>query len=148
MGELFGSLYSFLFEEFYGINLSNYLWGEASPEQQTNMYFAISLSMLGISLFAMILYYYIIDHPKLSKWWGWLIFFGGNAVSNFIVGWQWVLKDLWNGIMIDNNNVALDIDEYNCLCFGVANMLLALFAFVIFSFMFKWWSKNCGNSPI
>ena len=30
MGEFFGSIYCW-FEEFFGLDLANYLWGESSP---------------------------------------------------------------------------------------------------------------------
>lgn len=38
MGELFGSIYCW-FEEFFGIELANYLWGQSSPLSQTNSYY-------------------------------------------------------------------------------------------------------------
>ena len=49
MGELFGSIYCW-FEEFFGIELANYLWGQSSPLSQTNSYIGIGWTMLGISL--------------------------------------------------------------------------------------------------
>ena len=94
MSEFFGSIYCWL-EDFFGIELANYLWGESSPEQLSNMFIGIGLSMLAISLAIAICYYYIINHPRLNNWWGWFIFLLVNAVVNFIVGWQWVLKDYY-----------------------------------------------------
>lgn len=82
MGEFFGSVYC-LFEDVFGLELANYLWGNLSPDQQTNMYVPIGFTMLAVSLLVCLLYYYIIDHPKLAKWWGWLIFLGSNAAVNF-----------------------------------------------------------------
>ena len=32
MGEFFGSIYCW-FEEFFGLDLANYLWGESAPQQ-------------------------------------------------------------------------------------------------------------------
>ena len=40
MGEFFGSIYC-LFEDVFGLELANYLWGNVSPDQQTNMYVPI-----------------------------------------------------------------------------------------------------------
>ena len=74
MGEFFGSMYCWLFEDFFGIDLANYLWGEATEMQQANMFIGIGLTMFGISLFIMVLYYYIVNHPKLCHLWGWLLF--------------------------------------------------------------------------
>lgn len=151
MGEFFGSIYCW-FEDFYGEELANYLWGQASPYQDSNMFIGIGLSMLGISLFIMVLFYYIINHPKLCNWWGWMIFWGINAVVNFIVGWQWVLNDLYSGTMVapdaqTGQDVALNIDEVDCLCFGVSNLLLSFLAFIIFSYIGKWWSTNTSKAP-
>lgn len=92
MGEFFGSIYCW-FEEFFGIELANYLWGESSLLSQTNSFIGIGWSMFGISFAMVLIYYYVINHPQLNHWWGWIIFLVINGIINFIVGWQWVLKD-------------------------------------------------------
>lgn len=151
MGDFFGSLYC-IFEDFFGLVLADYLWGQASPESTTNSFIGIGLWMLGISLVVAIIYYYAIDQPKLDTWWGWGIFLVVNAIINFIVGWQIVLRDYYNGFMVGidastNMTVPLDISESNIICFGVSNMFLSIVAFIIFSFIVKWWSNNCSNAP-
>ena len=65
MGELFGSIYCW-FEEFFGIELANYLWGQSSPLSQTNSYIGIGWTMLGISLAIVLIFYYAINHPRLN----------------------------------------------------------------------------------
>ena len=151
MGELFGSIYCWL-EDFFGLDLANYLWGEASPDQTTNMFIGIGLSMLGISLLIAVVYYYVLDHPRLSNWWGWLIFFGTNAIVNFIVGWQWVLKDYYDGLMVTKDAttgkvVGLPIGLSDILAFGVSNMIDAMIVFVLISYIIKWWSTNSSHAP-
>lgn len=152
MGDFFGSIYC-IFEDFFGLELANYLWGESSPDSPTNSFIGIGMWMLGISLAVTLIYYYAIDHPKLANWWGWGIFLIINAIINFIVGWQIVLKDYYEGLMVTNDittgmKVPLNISESEILCFGVSNMLLSIAAFIIFSFIFKWWSRNCSHAPI
>lgn len=152
MGDFFGSIYC-IFEDFFGLELANYLWGEASPDSPTNSFIGIGMWMLGISLAMTLIYYYVIDHPKLANWWGWDIFLIINAIINFIVGWQIVLKDYYEGLMVTNDittgmKVPLNISESEILCFGVSNMLLSIAAFIVFSFIVKWWSRNCSHSPI
>lgn len=110
------------------------------------------MSMLGISLFFMILFYYVINHPKLNNWWGWLIFLATNAVANFIVGWQWVLKDYYEGKMVKISALTgekedLLISEADILAFGVTNMIDAIIVFILFSYIIKWWSTNCSRAP-
>ena len=151
MGEFFGSIYCW-FEEFFGIELANYLWGESSLLSQTNSFIGIGWSMFGIS-FAMVLnYYYVINHPQLNHWWGWIIFLVIYGIINFIVGCQWVLKDYYDGKMITidpatNLQMPLNIGESEIIYFGVSNMFISVIAFIVFSFILKWWSTNCSRAP-
>ena len=151
MGEFFGSIYCWL-EDFFGLELADYLWGEATSKQVSNMYIGIGLSMLCISFFMVVLYYYIVNHPRLNNWWGWLIFWITNGIINFIVGWQWVLKDYYDHLMVKtdpatNQEIDLDIYTSDILAFGITNMIDALIAFLVFSYIIKWWSSNCSRAP-
>lgn len=151
MGEFFGSIYCW-FEDFFGLDLANYLWGEASVSQDTNMFIGIGLTMLLVSLAIAVIYYYVINHPRLHNWWGWLIFFGINALINFLTGWQWVLKDYYAGKMVETDKVTgklvdLSIDESDILAFGVSDMIIGMLAFIIISYLIKWWSTNCSHAP-
>lgn len=151
MGQLFGSIYCWL-EDFYGLELADYLWGLLAPEQQSNMYIGIGLTMLTVSMVFVVLYYYVIDHPRLACWWGWLLFLTLNAIINFLIGWQWVLKDFFAGKMVkesatDGTLEQLIITESDILVFGVTNMIDAIIAFVLISYTIKWWSSNCPHTP-
>lgn len=151
MGEFFGSIYCWL-EDFFGLELANYLWGQTSPEQMSNMYIGIGISMLIISIAVAVCYYYIINHPRLNNWWGWLIFLIVNAVINFVVGWQWVLKDYYEGHMVKKDAatgkiVDLPIQTDDILAFGVTNMIDAIIVFIVISYIIKWWSTNCSRAP-
>lgn len=151
MGHFFGSMYCW-FEDFFGLELANYLWGQSSPQQLTNMYIGIGLSMFAISLFMVVLFYYIINHPQMNNWWSWLIFLASNAGINFIVGWQWVLSDFYEEIMVKldlatNQLVPLQIYKKDIVCFGISNMILSIVVFVVFSYLFKWGSVNVSKAP-
>lgn len=151
MGEFFGSIYCW-FEEFFGIELANYLWRESSLLSQTNSFIGIGWSMFGISFAMVLIYYYVINHPQLNHWWGWIIFLVINGIINFIVGWQWVLKDYYDGKMITidpatNLQMPLNIGESEIIYFGVSNMFISVIAFIVFSFILKWWSTNCSRAP-
>ena len=116
------------------------------------MFIGIGLTMLVISLAVAICYYYIVNHPRLNNWWGWLIFLGVNAVINFVVGWQWVLKDYYAGLMVKKDAatgkmVDLPIYTDDILAFGVTNMIDAIIAFIIFSYIIKWRCTNCSRAP-
>lgn len=137
MGDFFGSIYCW-FEDFFGISLADYLWGQSSPLQMENMFIGIGLSMATISIAVAVIFYYIINHPRLNNWWGWGIFLVINSIINFFVGWQWVLKDYYAGNMIiinpsTNLEEPLPIQETDILCFGVSDMMISIVFFFIFS---------------
>ena len=151
MGDFFGSIYTSLFEDFFGLDLANYLWGQTS-QNGTNLYIGVGLWLIGISLAIAIIFYYVINHPRLNNWWGWLIFLGVNAAINFVVGWQWVLKDYYAGLMVKKDAatgkmVDLSIYTDDILAFGVTNMIDAIIAFIVFSYFIKRWSTNCSRAP-
>jgi hypothetical protein len=77
---------------------------------------------------------------------------GINAAINFIVGWQWVLNDFYDGLMVTKSattgkEVDLLINESNILAFGVTNLILSVGWFILFSYIIKWWSSNCSRAP-
>lgn len=147
MGEFFGSIYCFLFEEWYGLDLASYLWGEASPQQTTNMFISCGLWMLGVTVLFNVLYYYVIDHPKLAKWWGWCLFMLIGASFTFVIGWQITLRDFDAGLMISTDNKPLDVYPSNCFKFGVVNAILSITLYCIFSIIIKWKSTNSAHIP-
>lgn len=151
MSNFFGSIYG-LFQDFYGLELSSYLWGVASPLSTSNSYIAIGLTTLGISLVMVLLFYYIVDKPRLNNWWGWMIFMSANAVINFIVAYQWVIRDFYANKMIAFNPatgivVPLNIGTQEITCFGLSNMILSVVPFFLLSMICKWRSLNCPNAP-
>lgn len=151
MGQFFGSIFCW-FEEFFGLNLADYLWGVYSSNGE-NLFIGLGFWMFGISLLMVLTFYYIIDKPKLNNWWGWLIFLCINAGFNFIVGWQSVLSDKLEGLMtqqssITGQEIPLDISDAQIAKFGVSDMLLSIIVFILFSFIFKWWSTNCSDAPL
>ena len=83
MGEFFGSMYC-VFEDLFGLELADYLWGNSSPISINNQFIAIGFWMLGIALSIAIVYYYVVNHPRLCNWWGWSIFAVLTLVINFI----------------------------------------------------------------
>ena len=151
MGELFGSMYCW-FEDFFGLELANYLWGQLSPLQTTNMFVTVGWWMIGISAALAAVYYYVINHPRLNNWWGWGIFLVLDMVVNLILGWQILQKDFNAGKMVKEDPatgemVDLLINDANIWSFATTNMILAFGWFVLISYVVKWWSTNCSRAP-
>lgn len=80
MGQFFGSIYCW-FEDFFGLVLADYMWGLASPAQTANLFIGIGLWMFGITFAMSVFFYYVVNHPRLNHWWGWLIFLIINALD-------------------------------------------------------------------
>lgn len=151
MGDFFASLYC-IFDELFGLELASYLAGEATERQQSNLFINIGLITLGISLFIAVVFYYVINHPKLNNWWGWSIFLGINALINYFVGWHWVLSDLLDGMMekMDQTTgqlIPLSIMENDCISFGFANLIVSIIFFAVISSLIKWGSTNAPRAP-
>jgi hypothetical protein len=158
MDKFLGHIYCW-FENLFGQNLAEHLWGyDCSTQDYTNQnqFNTIGLLTLGITAFLVIFYYYILNHPRFSKWWSWLIILGFNSVISLFVGFGITNSDLLNGtiseclLYVRNENgdiIQTLIGESNCWGFGAANMFVSILFFVVLSFCFKWRSSNCKRSP-
>lgn len=145
--ELFEFFYKL--RNFYGVELFNHLkgWDDSmmgfNPDY--NQFPSIFLSTLGIALGMFLIYYYFANSPRFNRWWNWLIELAVVAISSFEYGCLVVNMDIRSG------NIAPSIVSYigstNALMFGIYNMLLASLMFVLFSLLFRHWSKNCKHSP-
>lgn len=163
MGEFFelllGNMYCW-FKSFYPENLSLYLWGynPASGAYDLELrYNSIGLYTLVISFAIMFVYYYVIAHPRFCKWWSWLIMALLNSVIALFVGYYCVLSDYNAGKIPDelmyvrneNGEVVQTLISIpsDCWSFGISNMIIAFIFFLVFSFLFHWWSRVAKYSP-
>ena len=48
MGDFFGSIYC-IFEDFFGLDLADYMWGQTADEHTSNLFIGIGFWLLGIS---------------------------------------------------------------------------------------------------
>lgn len=158
--ELFlGNMYCW-FKSFYSDYLSQYLWGYNPATGAYDLelrYNTIGLYTLGISLLFVILYYYVIDHPRFCKWWSWLIMALVNSIIALFIGYYCVLSDYNAGKIPDELLYSRDengeIIQYlisipsECWSFGISNMLMAFLFFLILSFLLHWWSRVAKYSP-
>ena len=118
MNHFFSSLYCNLFEDLFGHDLAVYMDSHTVFIQQGNMFVAAAFMMMCVSLFAIVAYYYVIDHPKLADFPGWLMFLYICVIANFFLGWLWV-KDIGLGCSLG---------------FGITNGILSIPVFIILSF--------------
>lgn len=156
---LLGNMYCW-FKSLYSDNLSLYLWGFNPVTQAYDLpirYNSIGLYTLIISLVIVLLYYYVIDHPRFCKWWSWLIMAIINSLVCLFVGYYCVLSDANAGKIPDELMYVRDetgevIQQLiyipgDCWGFGLSNAIMAFLFFLILSFLLHWWSRTAKYSP-
>ena len=156
--ELLGNLYCW-FQSLYGENLSEHFWGWEDTMQTYSgplVYNSVGFYTLLVSGILMVLYYYVINHPRFCKWWHWGIMAVINSVIALFIGWYKAYSDYNNGVIADSliyqrdtNGEIIDylIDTSDCWGFGVANMIVAFIFFLLLSLLFHWWSTNARYAP-
>lgn len=129
------------------------LWGAAYFEgfsadmYDINAYAPIFIWMIVSIVFVNITYYYIVNNPRLSRWWHWMIFNLVISLLNFAIGWgisYGKLFDLYNAQNMDLPYFAMtEFFPFASICFCWTFVL-----FFIFSMIIKWGSSQCKHSPI
>jgi hypothetical protein len=158
MQDIFNSIYSW-FESLFGSNLSEYLSGYncvAEDYSNPNMFNQVGLIMFFISLATALGYYYVLNHPRYSQWWHWLIAMLLTALINLFVAYGWVHSGFKSGVIGDcimytrdaaGNIISQLTRVADCWMFGVTNAIVSAGFFIVLSFIFKWWSSNAKHSP-
>ena len=158
MGNLFGNIY-YIFSGIFGQYLSDYLWGyncETTTFDPPGAYLPIGLVMTVVTVLFVVLYYFILDRPKLDNILTWFAFLVSSAAINFFVGAVWVLRHLNNGyigdclryIMNEEGDIlAENITGYHCWMFGLANAIVSVVLFLLLSALLKRWSVSCRHTP-
>lgn len=150
MGTLFGSIYS-LFKDFYGLDLDNYMWG-LTTDGGSNHFIGIGLLTLLVAVVVAVLFYYVVDHPRLNRFVGWLPFMLLCGAASVAIGYLWTSADLNAGDMVSfdmatGQQVPLNVGESNCVSFGLANGVVSMVMFFIVSLIVKWRSTSCSHAP-
>ena len=159
MEDFLGNIYCW-FESIFGSNLADHLWGYDCLTQSysnPNIFNQIGSLTIFIALFLVIIFYYIINHPRFNRWWNWLIILGVAGLICLIIGYAWTINDFLNGNISDclmytrdenNNIISQHIFKTDCWMFGLANMFVSFLFFIVFSLTLKWGSRNCKHSPV
>ena len=158
MDTIFGSIYSW-FLSLFGDDLGYYLWGYnpvTATYSNPNIYNIVGIITLAVSFVLVIVFYYIFNHPRFCKWWSWLITLGVNAIIGLFIGYGIVYSKYINGFIPlqlmyqydeQGNIIANLIGEGNCWGFGIANLIVSILFFVVFTFLCKWGSSNAKHVP-
>ena len=136
-------------KSFYGDALYEHLKGWDATcmcyNPDFNQFPALFLWTVGVAAGVFVLYYYIINSPRLTKWWHWLISMAIVAGIAYGLGFRTVDVDVING------SISPDLQPYighnSALMFGIYNMVLAMLFYFVFTLLFRRWSRNCKHSP-
>lgn len=128
MNDLFAPLFEFFY---YSVPFSDDLYAEG-------LYSSLGICSVLISLFMVVLFYYIINRPAFSKWYHWLII----LLINFSVAFTL-------GIVLPQTKfVALGIEYHSeYYVFGLMNALIASIFYLVISYSIRWWSTNAKRAP-
>ena len=128
MEQFFDTIYLYT-SGLYGQELDNYLY-ETVPG-----YLHIGLIMLVLTVVIAILFYYMFK-PVRHQYAIWFGCVGVNAFLNLIVALWYTNTPLINHEIVDTECWTV-LDTFGV---GFANILWSVVAFVIVSFIIKWWS--------
>lgn len=151
MGDFFGGIYCW-FENFFGIDLANYLWGQVSFKQTSNQFVAYGLIVIGVAVLAYLAFYKVIDDPNFNRWRSWWICLVIAAVADFVVVSGRLYSDYDNGLMVTKDIatgeiVSLSISGFNIFAFSIVNCFYTAILFFFVSCGFKGFSRNCSGIP-
>lgn len=106
---------------------------------QEELYASIGLISLITSLFMVVAFYFIINRPKFSRWYHWLIMLLINFLITFLVGLL-VPQNVFYGL-----NIEYEIMVY--VIFGLKTAIIGTLFFIIWTYLLKWWYGNAKGTP-
>ena len=120
--------------------------GNFSNDMENNgFYQPIFIVMIVSTILINVGYYYILNHPRCNRGWHWLLFNAGTSILNFIVSWGLSWSQIHNFYGQAHMMSPYGWASY----FSLSSIVFAwtFILFFLFSFIIKWWSRNCKHSP-
>ncbi|MET6989151.1 hypothetical protein [Sediminicola arcticus] len=130
-----------LIANFYELWGSNYLGPFSQIMYENDFYSLIFIYTLPTILVLTVIYYYVIDRPKTSKLWVWLLTLLFGGVLAFVIAYVTVENSLYS-IQLQPEDYATDT-----IIFSVTNMAYAFVIIFLFSILIKWKSPNSSHVP-
>lgn len=112
---------------------------------QEAFYLPLGIIMLLSAIVVPLIYYYVLNHPRWNRWYHWLLFGLGTSFLNFVIDWV-----LAQDKLIAYYNQAQQEMPYtwdNFFLLSLMGFFWTMVFFFIFSFLFKWGSRNCKHTP-
>lgn len=144
MTDFFAPLYEVF--NLYSLDLAEHLRGfntDCTAYDAQAYYVLVGLLLLGISLLATLVYYYLINRPAFSQWYHWLIILLINALIQGAIAFSLTNNDVSIGLYCEE----LNITSNDCFGFAFSNFIWGIIVYFLFSMVVKWWSTNGKKSP-
>lgn len=130
-----------LYEFFGWANL-----GDFSEDMfQNGFYLPLFIVMLVSVIAVAAIYYYVVNHPRVNRWYHWFFFGIGTALVNFAVTWVIASDKIVNHFA--QQGMAAPYDWTNYFILSILAFLWTFVFFFLFSFIIKWGSRNCKHTP-
>ena len=128
--------------EFWGyLNLG----GFSADMFNFNYYLPVFIVMLASVMAVAAIYYYVVNHPRVNRWYHWLFFNLGTALLNFALAWIIASDKLFN--LWASQGMACPYDWTEYFVFSCMAFVWTFVFFFLFSFIIKWGSRNCKHVP-
>lgn len=127
------------------------LWGLTNLGNFSNdmfnngFYLPIFIIMVATVVFVNIVFYYIVNHPRINRGYHWLLFNLGIGVVNFVVAWVVSYNKIYNFYAMQGMQSPYDWTNY--LILSLIALLWSFVFYFLFSFIMKWGSRNCKHTP-
>lgn len=127
------------------------LWGLTNLGNFSNdmfnngFYLPIFIIMVATAVFVNIVFYYIVNHPRINRGYHWLLFNLGIGVVNFVVAWVVSYNKIYNFYAMQGMQSPYDWTNY--LILSLIALLWSFVFYFLFSFIMKWGSRNCKHTP-
>lgn len=108
---------------------------------QEGIYSELGFTNIIISFFIVILYYFILNRPKLNSFKYWTLFLLTNFIICFLIG---ILYP--KGVF---SRLELEYELLDYIFFGLKNAFIASAFFIIWTYIFKskWFKSHCQGTP-
>ena len=140
MNGFIANLYEFFGAAHLGEFTEN-MWNE-------NFYRDIFIIMLVSVMSISFIYYYIVNHPRLNRWYHWLFVNLGTSLLNFVIVWIVTSDNMVAFYFEAKQKIPPLVDNWtNYFTLGSIAFFWTFVFFFIFSFIIKWGSRNCKHVP-
>jgi hypothetical protein len=130
-----------LYELWELTNLGNF----SNDMFNNGFYLPIFIIMVATVVFVNIVFYYIVNHPRINRGYHWLLFNLGIGVVNFVVAWIVSYNKMYNFYAMQGMQSPYDWTNY--LILSLIALLWSFVFYFLFSFIMKWGSRNCKHTP-